>query len=133
MRTALEAAIISDTGNLTVRSVGKIITSNRQPMFKVSGTMCYGTWYLFKVDTPIKPMIFQRFGPKQSFPDTIPEADQEMLKALSAVEVQTIMRTGRDIAETTFFNDEFLFGARVLYSAGWGMWQNCIRVDGVNP
>lgn len=130
VRTALEASIISDTGNITVKSVGDIMTSQRQAPFKVSGTMRYGTWYLLKVDTPIRPFIFQRFGIKQDFPDTIPEQDQGPLQALSAVEVQTIMRTGADIAEITFFNDEFLFGARTLYSAGFGMWQNVIRVDG---
>lgn len=130
VRTALEAAIISDTGNITVKSVGRIITTNRQAPFKVSGTLRYGTWYLLKIDTPIKPLIFQRFGPKADFPDTIPEADQAPLQALNSVEVQTIMRTGSDISETTFFDDDFLFGARVLYSAGFGMWQDSIRVDG---
>jgi len=130
VRTALEASIISDTGNITVKSVGRVLTSNRPGAFKVSGTLRYGTWYLMKVDTPIMPMIFQRFGPKVDFPDTIPEADQAPLQALSAVEIQTIMRTGSDISEVTFYDDEFLFGARVLYSAGWGMWQNVVRVNG---
>jgi len=130
IRTALEASIILDTGNVLVKSVGRILTTNRTNIFKVSGTLYYGTWYLFKVDTPIKPMIFQRFGAKTDFPDTIPEADQAPLQALNSVEVQTIMRTGSDISETTFFDDDFLFGARTLYSAGFGMWQNMIRVDG---
>lgn len=132
VRTALEGAIINDTSNITVRSVGKIITTPRTEPFVANDdeTFHYGTWWLFKINTPIKPMIFQRFGPKQSFPDTIPESDHEMLQALSSVEVQTIMRTGRDISETTFFDDDFLFGARVLYSAGFGMWQNAIKVDG---
>lgn len=130
VRTALEAAIIADTGNVTVKSVGRTVTTNRQAPFKVGADLRYGTWYLFKIDTPIKPMIFQRFGPKTDFPDTIPEADQAPLQALNTVEVQTIMRTGSDISETTFFDDDFLFGARVLYSAGFGMWQNCMRVDG---
>jgi len=131
VRTALEAAIIADTGNVTVKTVGRVITSNRPAPFKVGGTMRYGTWYLFKIDTPIMPLIFQRFGPKTDFPDDIPEADQAPLQALNAVEVQTIMRTGSDISETTFFDDDFLFGARVLYSAGYGMWQNCTRTDGL--
>jgi len=131
VRTALEASIISDTGNITVKSVGRILTTNRKtPFYDAAGAIEYGTWYLFKVDTPIKPMIFQRFGPKTDFPDTIPEADQAPLQALNAVEVQTIMRTGSAISETTFFDDDFLFGARVLYSSGFGMWQNCIRVNG---
>lgn len=130
VRTALEASIISDTGNVTLKTVGRVMTTNRAAPFQVSGTLRYGTWYLLKVDTPIMPMIFQRFGPKTDFPDTIPEADQAPLQALNTVEVQTIMRTGSDISETTFFDDDFLFGARVLYSAGFGMWQNCIRVDG---
>lgn len=130
VRTALEASIISDTGNITIKSVGRVLTTNRRAPFQVGGTMRYGTWYLAKVDTPIKPLIFQRFGPKTDFPDTIPEADQAPLQALNAVEVQTIMRTGRDISEITFFDDDFLFGARTIYSAGLGMWQNIIRVDG---
>lgn len=130
VRTALEAAIISDTGNVTLHQVGEVITTNREEPFKVSGVLKYGTWYLLKVDTPIKPLIFQRFGPKTDFPDTIPEADQAPLQALAAVEVQSIMRTGSNISETTFFNDEFLLGGRVLYSAGFGMWQNMIRVNG---
>lgn len=132
IRTALEAAIISDTGNVTIHSVGKVMTTNRKtPFYEAnSSTIEYGTWYLFKIDTPIKPLIFQRFGPKTDFPDTIPEADQAPLQALNAVEVQTIMRTGSDISETTFFDDDFLFGARVLYSAGFGMWQNAVRVNG---
>ncbi|KKM14029.1 hypothetical protein LCGC14_1710220, partial [marine sediment metagenome] len=126
----LEAAIISDTGNITIKSVGRVITTNRQAPFKVSGTLRYGTWYLFKIDTPIKPLIFQRFGPKVDFPDTIPEADQAPLQALNSVEVQTIMRTGSDISEVTFFDDDFLFGARTIYSVGLGMWQNMVRVNG---
>lgn len=130
VRTALEGSIINDTSNITVKSVGRILTTNREAPFKVNTTLMYGTWYLFKIDTPIKPLIFQRFGPKTDFPDTIPEADQAPLQALNSVEVQTIMRTGSDISETTFFDDDFLFGARVLYSAGFGMWQNCIRVNG---
>ena len=130
VRTALEAAIISDTGNITVHSVGRIVTTNRKTPFNVGSTLMFGTWYLFKIDTPIKPLIFQRFGPKTDFPDTIPEADQAPLQALNAVEVQTIMRTGSAISETTFYDDDFLFGARVLYSAGMGMWQNMIRVNG---
>ncbi len=132
VRTALEAAIISDTGNITIHSVGKIVTTPRTEPFTANddATFHYGTWYLMKINTPVKPFIFQRFGPKQNFPDTIPEADQEMLQALSSVEVQTIMRTGREISETTFFDDDFLFGARVLYSAGLGMFQNVIKIDG---
>ncbi len=132
IRTALEGAIISDTSNITVHSVGKAITTPRAEPFVAhdDDTFHYGTWYLMKINTPIKPLIFQRFGPKQDFPDTIPEADQEMLQALSSVEVQTIMRTGRDVSETTFFDDDFLFGARVIYSSGFGMWQNIIKVDG---
>lgn len=132
VRTALEATIVSDTGNLTLKSVGKVLTTNRQAPFVANDDSIfhYGTWYLMKVDTPIQPMLFQRFGPKTDFPDMIPEADQEMLKALSAVEVQTIMRAGSDIAEVTFFNDEYLFGARTIYSAGYGMWQNAVKIDG---
>jgi len=131
VRTALEAAIISDTGNITVKSVGRVITTNRQaPFLDDTGAIEYGTWYLLKVDTPIKPMIFQRFGPKADFPDTIPEADQAPLQALNAVEIQTIMRTGTNISEITFFDDDFLFGARTLYSTGFGMWQNMVRVNG---
>jgi len=132
VRTALEASIVSDTGNITMHSVGKVLTCSRPEPFIANDddTFHYGTWYLMKIDTPVRPMIFQRFGPKQDFPDTVPEADQGMLQALSAVEVQTIMRTGRDVSETTFFDDDFLFGARVLYSAGYGMWQNCVKVDG---
>jgi len=132
VRTALEASIISDTGNITIHSVGKVISCNRNDCFYAhdDDAVHYGTWYLMKIDTPIKPFIFQRFGPKQSFPDSIPESDHEMLQALSSVEIQTVMRTGSDISETTFFDDDFLFGARVLYSAGYGMWQNIIKVDG---
>ena len=132
IRTALEAAVISDTGNVTAHSVGQVITTPRSAPFFAhdDSAFHYGTWYLLKVDTPIKPMIFQRFGPKKDFPDNIPEADQEMLQALNSVEVQTIMRTGSNISETTFFDDDFLFGARVIYAAGFGMWQNCIKVDG---
>lgn len=132
VRTALEGTIISDTSNITVHSVGKAITTPRTAPFVAhdDATFHYGTWFLMKIDTPIKPFLFQRFGPKQSFPDTIPESDHEMLQALSSVEIQTIMRTGRDISETTFFDDDFLFGARVIYSAGYGMWQNIIKVDG---
>jgi len=114
-----------------VKSVGRVITTNRQaPFLDAAGAIEYGTWYLLKTDTPIKPMIFQRFGPKADFPDTIPEADQAPLQALNAVEIQTIMRTGSNISEITFFDDDFLFGARTLYSTGFGMWQNMVRVNG---
>lgn len=129
IRTALEATIVSDTGNLTVRSVGGLISTNYpQPFYGTDGATTYmGTWYLMKINTPIQPMLFQRFAPKQNFPDSIPEADQGMLQALSAVEVQSVMRTGQNIDSQTFFDDEFLFGARAIYSAGYGMWQNIVR------
>ncbi len=128
-RTALEAAIVSDTSNLTVKSVGGIITTNYSAPFKDSGgTVRYGTWYLLKIDSPVHPFLFQRFAPKVDFPDTIPEADHSALQALNAVEVQTIMRVGQNVDSQTFFNDEFLFGARTLYSAGYGVWQNVIQV-----
>jgi phage major head subunit gpT-like protein len=130
VRTALEAAVLDATGNVTAHSIGSIITTNYKMPFLESGVMRYGTWYLLKVDTPIQPYIFQRFGPKTNFPDSIPEADQAPLQALNSVEVQTIMRTGSDIADITFFNDEFLVGARVIYAAGNGMWQDAIKVLG---
>jgi len=129
VRTALEATIISDTGNLTAKAVSGVITTNYTGPFKDSGdTTRMGTWYLAKTDTPIQPMLFQRFAPKQNFPDSIPEADQSVLQALSAVEVQVVMRTGQGIDSHTFFDDEFLFGARAIYSAGYGMWQNMIKI-----
>jgi len=130
IRSAVEAAQINATGNLMLKQVGKVLAINRPEIFKDSGgTVRKGTFYLLKVDTPIQPFIFQRFGPKVNFPDVIPEEDKAALQALQAVEVQTIMRTGSDIDAMTFFNDEFFFGARVIYSAGFGMWQNAVRVD----
>jgi phage major head subunit gpT-like protein len=129
VRTALEAALVSDTGNVTLKSVRGLITTNYETPFTDSGpTLRYGTWYLMKTDTPIMPFIFQRFGPKMDFQDPIPEADQAVLQALNSVEIQTVMRTGQMIDAHTFFDDEFLFGARVIYSAGVGMWNNIIRV-----
>jgi len=131
VRTALEANIISDTGNLTVKSVGNIVTINREAPFTTEAdAFKYGTWYLAKIDSPLKPFIFQRFGPKSNFPDTIPEADQSVMQALNSVEVQTVMRAGSNVSEHTFFDDEYLLGARVIYSAGYGMWQNIIKIDG---
>jgi phage major head subunit gpT-like protein len=130
VRTAIEAAVVSDTGNLTMKQVGSILTINRQTPFTVSSTFRKGTWYLMKVDTPLKPLIFQRFGPKVNFDDVIPEEDQSIYQALNSVEVQTVMRAGSNISEYTFFNDEFLIGSRVIYTGGYGMWQNCIRVNG---
>jgi phage major head subunit gpT-like protein len=132
-RTALEASIISDTSNVLVKQVGQIISVNYpQPFWSDAGgtSTFYGTWYLMKIDTPIKPFIFQRFGPKTDFADTIPEADQEVLKALNSVEIQAVMRTGSNIDTHTFFDDEFLFGARAIYSAGYGMWQNIVKCTG---
>lgn len=132
VRTAIEAALISDTGNITVRSVGGLITTNYDtPFYDTDGsTVLKGTWYLFKVDTPIQPMIFQRFNPKSTFPDVIPEADQSVMQALNSVEIQSIMRTGANIDAHTFFDDEFLFGARGIYSGGYGIWQNAVKVLG---
>lgn len=131
IRTALEASIISDTGNLTVKSVGGLISTPYNPPFYGSNgsTVYKGTWYLMKINTPIQPMLFQRFAPKVNFPDTIPEQDQGMLQALAAVEVQSVMRTGQNIDSHTFFDDEFLFGARSIYSAGYGMWQNIVETQ----
>jgi phage major head subunit gpT-like protein len=130
LRIAVEGALIENSANLGLKSVGGIVSTNRTEPFKDSGgTVRYGTFYLMKVDTPIQPLVFQRFGPKTNFPDTIPEADHASIQALNSVEIQTIMRTGRDIDAQTFFNDEFLFGARVVYGCGYGMWQNIIRVE----
>jgi len=126
-RVAIEGTMISDTTNMTLKLAGDIITS-QYPLDATASIE--SSWYLLKVDTPIQPFIFQRFGPKTDFPDVIPEADQEVLKALNAVEIQTVMRGGQNIDAHTFFNDEFLFGARVVYSAGYGMWQNAIKVQG---
>ena len=89
--------------------------------------MRYGTWFLLKTDTPIRPLIFQRFTPKMSFPD-VPEADQGMYRAMSAVELQVVMRGGENIDSWTMMNDEYLVGARAVYSAGYGMWQNAVMV-----
>lgn len=130
-RMAVEAAILQDSSNVAVRSVGAVISTNYNDAFKDNaGTVRKSTWWLFKIDTPLKPFIFQRFGPKTNFPDAIPEADQTVLTALNSVEVQTVMRTGANISEHTFFDDEFLVGARCIYSAGYGMWQNAIKVNG---
>ncbi len=129
VRTALEANVINETGNLTLKAVGGVITTNYPDPFEDSTDVVRkGTWYLAKIDTPVQPMLFQRFAPRTTFPDAIPEADQSVLQALSAVEVQVIMRTGQGIDSHTFFDDEFLFGARAIYSAGYGMWQNMIQV-----
>jgi phage major head subunit gpT-like protein len=129
IRSALEAAIVSDTGNVLVKNIGAIITTNRtEPFEDGGGDVRYGTFYLLKVDTPVRPMIFQRFAPRQNFPDTIPEQDQQILQALSAVEVQTVMRGGSNIDAHTFFDDEFLFGPRTIYCGGYGMWQNAVVV-----
>lgn len=132
MRTALEATQISATGNVSVKSVGKVVTTNYAAPFTYANNIDTGksTWYLLKVDSPIMPFLFQRFGPKQDFQDAIPEADQSVLQALSTVEVQSVMRSGRDIDSQTFFNDEYLFGARVVQSVGYGMWQNAVKVIG---
>lgn len=133
LRTALEGAIVSDTSNLMVKQVSRVIPVNRPALFKDGGsTVREGTFYIAKVDTPIRPFIFQRFGPKTDFPDAIPEEDRSVLQALNSVEIQTIMRTGANIAAETFFNDDFMLGARTIYSAGYGMWQNCIRVRDTN-
>ena len=125
-RVAIEGAMISDTTNITLKSVGDIITYQ----YSLDVGSYQSSWFLLKVDTPIQPFIFQRFGPKTEFPDVIPEIDQSMLQALNAVEIQTVMRAGQNIDTHTFFNDEFLFGARCIYSAGYGMWQNAIKVQG---
>jgi len=130
LRTALEANIISDTTNVLVKSVGRVVAVNYPQPFTRASVLYYGEWFLFEVDTPIKPMIFQRFGPKRDFPDNIPEIDQQVYKQLNSVEVQAVMRVGNNIDTHTFFDDEFLFGARAIYSAGYGMWQNAIRVTG---
>jgi len=129
IRTALEANMISDTGNLTNGAVRQVITTNyAAPFLGSDGSTIYpGTWYLLYVGSAIQPFIFQRFAPKANFPDTIPESDHKVLQALNGVEVQSIMRTGQQIDSQTFFNDEFLFGARVIYSAGYGMWQYAYR------
>ncbi len=129
VRTALEGAIIADTANVMARSIGGVLTTNYMDIFKDSGgTIRKGTWFLCKVDGSVQPMIFQRFAPKQNFQDAIPEADHGVLAALNSVEVQVVMRTGQGIDSHTFFDDEFLFGARTIYSAGYGMWQNIIKV-----
>jgi hypothetical protein len=108
------------------------MTFNRPGPFSENGvTPNYGTFYLVKVDTAINPLLFQRFGMKQTFQDDIPAIDQAPLQALSAVEIQSVMRTGAQVDAHTFFDDEFLFGARCIYSAGWGMWQNMVRVTGL--
>ncbi len=126
-RVAIEGALIHNTANMTMKQVGKIVVTN-YPLDDTTTTE--STWYLLKVDTPIQPFIFQRFGPKTDFPDSIPESDQAILQALNGVEIQTIMGGGKNVDSHTFFNDEYLFGARVVYSAGYGMWQNAIQITG---
>lgn len=130
IRTVVESKRLFDVGNVQAGSVSRVITTPYTDIFKVSGTLYVSTWYLLKVDTPVKPFLFQRFGPKTSFPDVIPESDQAILQALKSVEIQTVMRGGSDIDAHTFFDDEYLVGARVIYSAGYGMWQNAVKVNG---
>lgn len=126
-RIAIEGTLIADTSNITLKQAGAVVVTN-YALDSTSGIE--SSWYLLKVNTPIQPFLFQRFGPKKDFPDTIPEADQSILQALNAVEIQTVLRSGQNIDAHTFFNDEFLFGARVVYSAGYGMWQNAIKIQG---
>jgi phage major head subunit gpT-like protein len=126
LRIVLEGVIIQETSNPLVKSVGQVICTN----YPLDVGAYDSSWYLLKVDTPIQPFIFQRFGPKTTFQDDIPEADQGTLQALSAVEIQTVLRAGTNIDAWSFFNDEFLIGARVIYSAGFGMWQNAIKIQG---
>ena len=133
MRTAVEGAMINETSNAMIKQVGSVMTTPyTAPFIDAAGTVRYGTWYIFVLNTPIQPFIFQRFGPKTNFPDTIPEADQPILQALNSVEIQTIMQGGTSISAHTFFNDEYLFGARTIYSAGYGMWQNAIQIRDAN-
>lgn len=132
VRTVLEGNKLIATSNIAVGGVKSVITTPYTDIFKHGGTLCYGTWYLLKIDTPVRPFLFQRFGPKTNFPDAIPESDQQILQALRSVEVQTVMRGGADIDAHTFFDDEYLVGARCIYSAGYGMWQNAIKVYGSN-
>lgn len=129
IRTVCESKQLFSTGNVQAGQIAHILTTPYTDLFKDdNGIVRYGVWYLLKVDTPVKPFIFQRFGPKSSFPDDIPEADQSMLQALRSVEIQTVMKGGSEIDSHTFFDDEYLVGARVIYSAGYGMWQNAIKV-----
>jgi len=128
-RTVTEAALIQQTSNVFIKQVSAIITTNRpEPFMDSTGVVRQGTAYLMKTDTPVQPLIFQRFGARMAFDDSVPESDHEMLRALTAVEVQSVMRTGQDISEFTFFNDEFLFGARTHYSVGYGMWTNAVKI-----
>jgi len=127
VRTALEGTIIGQTSNVMVRAVKSIEVT---PYDIDNDTALKGTWYLFKVDTPVKPLIFQRFRPPTSFQDDIPGMDNDIASSLASVEIQTVFRKGQNISWYTFKTDEYLVGARTKYSAGYGMWQNCIKVTG---
>jgi len=122
-------SFLGGISNPMVKTIGQLVVTNRD-IDTQGDAGDRGTWYLMKVDTPVQPFIFQRFGPKTQFPDDIPEADMGVIQALNAVEVQTVMGAGDQTSAHTFLNDEYLFGARVIYSAGYGIWQNCVKVKG---
>jgi len=127
VRTAMEGVIISQTTNVMVQSVASIEVT---PYDINNSTALKGSWYLMKLDTPVKPFIFQRWHPKMSFQDEIPGIDNDIVNALASVEIQTVFRSGQNISFFTFKTDEYLMGARTRYSAGYGMWQNCLRIAG---
>jgi phage major head subunit gpT-like protein len=128
-RTALGGTMIAATDNVMAKTVGQVICPVRQDIFKdANGVVRYGLFFLLKIDTAVRPFIFQRFSPPVHLAEGPAEADQQLVQSLQSVEIQSIMRTGSEISEHTFFNDEFLFGARTIYTGGYGMWQNALAI-----
>jgi phage major head subunit gpT-like protein len=92
----------------------------------------YTTWYLMKTDDFMQPMLYLRFRPKTAveFTDPIPEIDEDIVRALQAVELMAVNRTGTEIDSHTYKTGNFLYGARMVYRVGYGMWTNAIKVNG---
>lgn len=64
------------------------------------------TWYLFYVGSPVRALIFQN--------RVRPELDQ---------------LTNPSASDRVFLQDEYLYGVRARYNAGYGLWQFAEQVD----
>ena len=96
MNEAIFAGIVSNTSN--VRNAGLSIT----PLY-TSRLTDVNDWYLLRVDTPLRPLIFQVREPV-------------------TLEPEDVMSTG------PFEREQYRYKVRGRYNVGYGHWANAVKV-----
>jgi len=118
--------------NPMVKSVGRIIVMNRDIGNRTGDNPRYGTFYLCKVDTPVRPFLLQSFTPKTIDPSEFPEVDPNILTALAGTTIESnLPRVNGPMDSQFILTEKIIWAVRRKYAMGYGIWQNCVKSVGL--